>query len=310
MLDNINLNLLRSLHIILEECHVSRAAERLHISQSAVSRQLAQLREIYQDPILIRDRNKLIPTSKALEIKSRLDALILELNSILEDVPFEPSEYQGEFTFSSSDYVAQYIFPDIAKHLMSQAPRLDISFQLWEPSLINEISKFNNYLASSMFPYKPIGVSSTHLGTDKPVILMAIDHPLAQKPSLKIDDIIHYSHIKVTGGADKDSILDNVLAQMGQERRIAFKVPFFSAAIERLITSDFLMVLQEHIAINLKKHWNVHFIQLPFEVPDQHYWLIWHAKFDKDPVHKWLRAEVAKAIKSSIYSIGHHDLKS
>ena len=87
VLGNINLNLLRSLHILLEEHHVSRTAERLHISQSAVSRQLAQLRELCQDPLLIREGTKLIPTAKALAMKSKLDSLISEFDSILEDVP-------------------------------------------------------------------------------------------------------------------------------------------------------------------------------------------------------------------------------
>ena len=202
------------------------------------------------------------------------------------------------------------MFPDIAKHLTKQAPKLDIAFQLWEPALIDRMHESSCYLASSMFPSKPSGVSSTHLGSDKPVVLMATNHPLAQKSQLTNDDMVNYAHIKVTGGADKDTTFDSILEQMGRERRIAYKVPFFVAALERLVTSDFLMVLQEHIAINLAKHWDVHYFRLPFDVPIQHYWLIWHAKFDTDPAHKWLRGEVAKAMKISRYSISRYDFKS
>jgi len=81
MLNNINLNLLRSLHVLLEECHVSRSAARLHITQSAVSRQLAQLRDLCGDPLLIRQGNQMIPTPRAIALKSKLDALLADVAS-------------------------------------------------------------------------------------------------------------------------------------------------------------------------------------------------------------------------------------
>ena len=113
MLGNINLNLLRSLHVLLEECHVSRAAQRLHITQSAVSRQLSQLLDLCGDPLLVRDGNKLVPTNRALQLKDKLDDLLSEFDHLLDDKPFEPKDWQGELVLSSSDYVAQYILPVI-----------------------------------------------------------------------------------------------------------------------------------------------------------------------------------------------------
>ncbi|MCG6450989.1 LysR family transcriptional regulator, partial [Vibrio parahaemolyticus] len=114
MLNNINLNLRRSLHVLVEECHVSRTADRLHITQSAVSRQLAHLRDLCGDPLLIRQGNQLIPTPRAIALKSKLDALLAEFDHLLDDQPFEPRQGQGELVIASSDYVAQYVLPDIA----------------------------------------------------------------------------------------------------------------------------------------------------------------------------------------------------
>lgn len=136
MLNNINLNLLRSLHVLLEECHVSRTADRLHITQSAVSRQLAQLRDLCGDPLLIRQGNQLIPTPRAIALKSKLDALLAEFDHLLDDQPFEPRQWQGELVIASSDYVAQYVLPDIASHLGEQAPQLDMAYRLWQPNFL------------------------------------------------------------------------------------------------------------------------------------------------------------------------------
>ncbi len=79
-MNNINLNLLRSLKVLLDECHVSQAAYKLNITQSAVSRQLSQLRELFADPLLVRDGNQLIPTPKALQLQAKLEHWFVELD--------------------------------------------------------------------------------------------------------------------------------------------------------------------------------------------------------------------------------------
>ena len=109
MIHRVNLNLLRSLKVLLEERHVSHAADKLNLTQSAVSRQLSQLRRLFADPLLIREGNTLIPTPKALQLQAKLANWFLELDDMLEEKEFDPAKWHGEFVLSSSDYVAQYI---------------------------------------------------------------------------------------------------------------------------------------------------------------------------------------------------------
>ncbi|HCZ9306210.1 TPA: LysR family transcriptional regulator [Vibrio alginolyticus] len=303
MLNNINLNLLRSLHVLLEECHVSRAADRLHITQSAVSRQLAQLRDLCCDPLLIRQGNQLIPTPRAIALKSKLDALLAEFDHLLDDQPFEPRQWQGELVIASSDYVAQYVLPDIASHLGEQAPQLDMAYRLWQPNFLDKLHETGIHIASSMYPEKPQSVSSVKIGEDSSVCLMKSSHPLAKQDQISIEDLISYSHIKVTGGGDKDSYTDLALKELGHTRHVTFKVPFFSAAINRLVASEHLMVAPEHIAVNLAKHWDLTHKELPLETPIHQYWLMWHPKYDTDPAHKWVREEIRSVMQISEYSI-------
>ncbi len=303
MLNNINLNLLRSLHVLLEECHVSRTAERLHITQSAVSRQLAQLRELCGDPLLVRQGNQLLPTPRALALKDKLDALLAEFDHLLDDKPFEPRDWQGELVIASSDYVAQYVLPDIASCLSEQAPQLDIAYRLWQPDFLDKLHELGIHVASSMYPSKPEGVSSINIGSDTSVCLMHKAHPLASCKAISVEQLIGYSHIKVTGGGDKDSSTDLALKDMGFKRHIAFKVPFFSAAINRLVASEHLMVVPEHIALNLAKHWELAIKPMPIQTQTHEYWLMWHPKYDNDPAHRWVREQMCAAMQMSEYSI-------
>lgn len=303
MLNNINLNLLRSLQVLLEECHVSRTAKRLNISQSAVSRQLSQLRELCADPLLVRQGNLLIPTPRALVLRNKLDALFSEFDHLLDEKPFAPSDWEGEVVLASSDYVAQYVLPDIAAHLSGLAPQLDMTYRLWQPDQLDKLHETGIHIASSMYPEKPEGVSSINIGSDYSVCLMSATHPLAENPDLKVHDLIRYSHIKVTGGGDKDSHTDLALRNLGLQRHITLKVPFFSAAINRLVSSDHLMVVPEHIARNLSKHWDLKYKSLPFDMAKHQYWLMWHPKYDSDSAHKWLREEIRAVMALAEYSI-------
>lgn len=305
MLNKINLNLLRSLHVLLQERHVSRTAERLHITQSAVSRQLSQLRSLLDDPLLIRDGNQLVATPRAVQIGAKLNDLFNEFETLLIDKPFEPLEWTGELVMASSDYVAQYILPDIAGIFAIQAPNVSLQYQLWLPEYLTQLADGPIQLASTMLPEKPSGVSSVQIGEDRSVCVMRKSHPLDRNKALTVEDLLAYSHIRVSGGGDKDGYIDEALRNIGHSRHIALKVPFFSAAFNSLCRSDHLMVIPFHIAHNLSQRLDIAYSPLPLETPTHKYWLLWHPKYDQDPAHQWSREKIKEAMDNSAYSIGY-----
>ncbi|WP_375752520.1 LysR family transcriptional regulator [Vibrio sp. HN007] len=309
MLNRINLNLLRSLHVLLEECHVSKAAQRLNVTQSAVSRQLSQLRDLFGDPLLLREGNRLIPTSKALEIKTKLDSLFEEFDHLLEDQAFDPFEWEGEMVFSSSDYVAQYIFPGLVAESSKLAPKANFRYVMWERDFLADLSKSDIHLASTMMPEEPEGLSSILLGEDKSVVVMREQHPLADKQTLTPEDILSFPHVLITGGGDKNSHIEKVLTEYGAKRRIGLKVPFFSAAFDTLTVCDYLLVIPEHVAKKVSESVDITYRKFPLELESHKYWLIWHPKYDRDPAHRWMRAQASRAIRGSMYSIAY-DLES
>ena len=303
MLNHINLNLLRSLHILLQERHVSRAAQRLHLTQSAVSRQLAQLRELCSDPLLVRDGNQLLLTSRAQTLQPQLEALIRQCDDLFTDIPFVPADWQDELVIASSDYIAQYVLPDISARLQQQAPGLSINYTLWQQHYLDSLADNGIHLASTMFIEPPETLSYAKVGEDHTVCVMRQAHPLARHNAINISQFTAYGHIKVTGGGDKDVEADAWLARQGMHRNIVLKVPFFTAAINRLSSSDNLMVMPQHIAANLSRHWQITHKPLPFATRLNQYFVIWHPRYDNDPAHRWAREQMLQAFKHSDYSI-------
>ncbi|WP_411861558.1 LysR family transcriptional regulator [Vibrio sp. MACH09] len=300
MMKNNNLNLLRTLQVLLEECHVSHAAERLHITQSAVSRQLTQLRELFHDPLLVREKNHLVPTPRAELLKQRLNSVLTECDHLFEPEQFQPSLWQGKVTIASSDHVAQYFMPDLLDSLQQEAPKLNIVYHSWSPKKFDLLGELDIQLISTTAPEVPDGLCGIMTGEDHPVCVMRTGHPLASSDKLTLDNFLDYSHVSVIGGGDKDSFIDLALAEQGLSRQIQFTVPFFSAALTALSRSDMLLVIPEHIAISMQRNFSVTYFPLPLQAPKQKYWLIWHPKYENDPSHIWLRETVFDVMRHSL----------
>ncbi|KJF80113.1 LysR family transcriptional regulator [Photobacterium angustum] len=300
-----NLNLLRTLHVLLDECHVTRTAERLHITQSAVSRQLTQLREIFSDPLFVREGNRLLPTPRALSLQDKITSLLTDCDLVFEPEQFSPHNWRGKIVLSSSDYVAQYIFPDIVELLTLQAPLLDVSYQLWSPNYTDQLADLDIQLVSTMAPNIPAGLSGIQIGSDRAVCVMSATHPLANtKLDLTVQDFVAYNHISVNGGGDKDSFVDVELRTLGCRRHIQTTVPFFGSALSIVSRTEMFLVIPEHIAVTMQDFYNIVYKPLPFPSVLNQYWLLWHPKYNNELSHQWLREHVLTLMKGSLYSMG------
>ncbi|MCQ1057366.1 LysR family transcriptional regulator [Photobacterium sp. ZSDE20] len=302
-MQNVNLNLLRTLQVLLEESHVSRTAERLCVTQSAVSRQLTQLRELFGDPLLIREGNRLLPTPKALQLKGKVDNILASCQGLLEEPAFSPQQWTGPMIMASSDYVAQYILPDIVERVQQQAPQVNISYRLWSPEYLSNLADLDIQLVSTMLPKIPEGLCGALIGSDFPVCVMRGQHPLANEPELSLAQLAGYPHMRVSAGGDKDSFVERELKVRGLHRDVQFSVPFFSAAFQTLVRTDMLMVLPEHISRNMQAWFDITYKPLPIPKPTHSYWLLWHLRYENDPAHRWFREQVLMVMKSSMYSI-------
>lgn len=283
-----NLNLLPTLKVLLDTRNISRAAELLHLSQPSISKQLAQLRSEFDDELLVREGQRWLLTPRAELLAAQLAASLGALERLYEAPGFDPSRCERVFRLASSDYVAQHILPDICAALAKEAPLAALEYSLWDKRLLPQLWQSELDLVSTITEQVPEQIRGLHQGEDRLAVLMGCHHPLAGK-TLNLDDYLAWPHLQVSGGGDKDSPVEQVLAPQGLSRRWFARVPFFQAAVEVLLRTDCLMTTPAHIAWQLSCGHQLTFVDLPFATRDQQYHLLWHQRHHQDPAHRWFR---------------------
>lgn len=302
-MERINLNLLRALNVLLEQRNVTRSAELLHLSQSAMSRQLAQLRDHFDDELLVREGGDYLLSALAQKLKPSVQSIVSQIDSLRNETQLEPESYQRKFTFSSTDYVANFIFPDVVRAIHEKAPKIDIAYRQWQPGWINQLGSLPIDFASTMTSEPPENLYGIHLGQDCPVVLMASNHELSSTKDISLPRMLEFPFIRITAGGDKDSFLDALLERQGLKRRVAFEVPFFTSAFNVCASSDMLLIVPRHIAENARKVHAVQWKELDIEgLPQHEYYLLWHSVHHHDKAHRWLRDLIADVMKDSIFS--------
>ncbi|MFM5531769.1 LysR family transcriptional regulator [Aeromonas veronii] len=283
-----NLNLLPTLKVLLETRNISRAAELLHLSQPSISKQLAQLRSEFDDELLVREGQRWLLTPRAELLAAQLADSLGALERLYEAPGFDPSRCERVFRLASSDYVAQHILPDICAALAKEAPLAGLEYSLWDKRQLPQLWQSELDLVSTITEQVPEQIRGLHQGEDRLAVLMGRHHPLAGK-ALSLDDYLAWPHLQVSGGGDKDSPVEQVLAPQGLSRRWFARVPFFQAAVEVLLRTDCLMTTPAHIAWQLSCGHEFTFVDLPFATRDQQYHLLWHQRHHQDPAHRWFR---------------------
>ncbi|HDC4323761.1 LysR family transcriptional regulator [Aeromonas hydrophila] len=283
-----NLNLLPTLKVLLETRNISRAAELLHLSQPSISKQLGLLRSEFGDELLVREGQRWLLTPRAEALAAQLADSLGALERLYEAPGFDPSRCERVFRLASSDYVAQHILPDICAALAREAPLAALEYSLWDKRLLPQLWQSELDMVSTITELVPDQIRGLHQGEDRLVVLMGSHHPLAGR-ALSLDDYLAWPHLQVSGGGDKDSPVEQVLAPQGLSRRWFARVPFFQAAVEVLLRTDCLLTTPAHIAWQLSCEHALHFCGLPFASRTQQYHLLWHQRHHQDPAHKWFR---------------------
>lgn len=301
-MEKLNLNLLRSLYSLLITANVTHAAEQSHLTQSAMSRNLAQLRHYFNDPLLVREGNQYLLTVRAKALLPKVKQLISDIDTLLMADQFSPEQCDRQFVVASSDYVAQYIMPNIVQSINQQAPLMRLSYRLWEPDWLNKLGQLPIDLVTTMSAEIPENLHGQLIGKDYPVCVMGNQHPLATNKAVVIEQLLEWPFVSIKTGGDKDSFFDQWLVKQGLNRQVAVEVPFFSAAFNILCESNMLLIIPLHIAINVCTHLPLRYQQLPLPIPEYQYYLLWHRIHHHDPAHQWLRQQVYAPLSQSMYS--------
>lgn len=280
---------LPALLTILETRNLTKAAQQLNVTQSAMSKTLRQIRDMFNDPILVRHGNHYILTQRGEQLKRELPPLMDPLYSLLYDGSFDHTRSSRTFTLASCDYTAQYILPLICHNIADEAPDIPVKFKLWEQSGLRKLSHQDQDVVITTTVDIPDNLYGRQLAEDRLVIMMRKDHPFASE-DLQLTDYIAANHIAVCANGDADHLIEQLLANHGLQRKIVVRLPLFMPCTTLVEQSDVLLTLPAHVAATLVKHSNCVVRSLPFHCTQLKYYIFWHAKHQHDPAHQWFRA--------------------
>lgn len=296
-LRNLDLNLLVALDALLAERHVSRAAEKLGISQPTLSRMLGRMRDMFGDPLLVRGRHGLEPTSRARELMPRLRDILDQMQQVLELQAFDPATSNRQFRLRATNYVVQTFLPAIMARFYREAPGASLAIaDLKVHDLEAERAPETDLAVCSDVISIPDTYMQKKLCSDHFVCVMSADHPLAGG-QLTLDGYLDYPHALVTMGGGPHSSIDDKLNAMGKARQKALFVQSGLAGMamirgSHLLMSNCMMQVRQY-APAMGVVWQ----DLPFDFPAVDYFLAWHPVHHHHEAHRWFRKLVYTEIR-------------
>lgn len=283
-----DLNLLFTLEAVLVEGSVARAARRLHLSPSAMSRSLARLRDTTQDPLLVRAGRGLVPTPRALELRKTIGPLVQDVITALTPTDeIHLKRLERTFTIRTSQGFAENFGPALISRTSEEAPGVRLRFvektDKDAHSLRNgEVDLETGVVGEATGPE----LRTQSLFRDGFVGVVRAGHPLS-KGKITPKRYSVGRHVLVSRRGKDRGTIDEALAAMGMEREIVTVVGGFSTAIALARGSQLIATVPELQTGNLRS--GMKSFPLPFPVPEITVSMLWHPRMDADPAHRWMR---------------------
>jgi len=296
-----DLNLLASLDVLIEEANVTRAAARLNISQPALSAQLARLRDLFHDPLLVPSRSGrgMTRTARALELRGPLEVALKDLAQIIKrPLEFDPKTASRTFVIAASDSGTVILGVSLVDRLRKIAgPSLRMAFRTPSPELIvDQLERGEVDLLIGSERVIPGGIPSSVLFTEHYLMAQRKEHPRGRKP-LSLTSYCALSHILVsTSGGSFRSDIDEQLEKLGRRRRVVLSVHQFSVVPIFLRSTDYVVTLPARFIARFATEFDL--FKLPFKVRGYSLSAAWHPRNQHDPGHVWLLGELTKIARS------------
>jgi DNA-binding transcriptional LysR family regulator len=304
--EQIDLNLLTIFEAVITELNVSRAAERLNMTQPAVSHALRRLRRITDDELFVKAPKGVTPTPKALELWEPIRDGLLQIRQALTPSAFDPATSQQTFTISMADYTAALLLPKLLPILEKTAPGIDL--RIVPNTNINASSlleKSGIDLAFGRFFRPSARLRVQEVMRDRYVCIMRQGHPLARK-KLTLKQYVSAKHLLVSLTGEATGFIDEQLRERGLQRRIMLTVNQFSLVPELIATSDLITAIPQRILSKSVYSEQLHIVDLPIEVAPAKLQMMWHERKQGDEAHEWLRSLCVSIGESLIVELYTH----
>ena len=286
-----DLNLFLIFEAIYREGSLTKAGERLGLSQPAVSHAVSRLRNTLNDDLFVRTRGGVTPTIYARSIIDGISAGLDQLRASISGEPqFDPNSSKAVFYVAMSLGFESWIMPPILSNLTQIAPHVTInSARLLRRDLESELAKGEISMAIDVAG--PVGpdIKCESLRVDQRVVVSSADHPIV-KSGLTAKSYLDADHLMVSSRRRGGALEDYDLARSGKKRRVVARCGSLIAGIQIVEQTDYLLTLGEHQLQSFSPNHNLTVHQYPFKDKMTEIMLFWHQSFDNDPSNAWLRS--------------------
>lgn len=307
----LDLNLLRVFDEVMTERSLTRAAQKLSITQPAVSNALRRFREAVGDELIKRQGQEMAPTPRALALWPAVREALHQLQEVLTPGSFVPAEANTTFVLATADATAAELIPGLIGVMDREAPGVSIRIlplTTRDPRRLLELETAD--LAIGYFPAaladltaraqagELLAFNHQRLYTGEYVCVMRRDHPLARGP-FSLNRYCSARHLLVSFSGRAFGFIDEALALLGRERRVVLTVNQFFTAGKVVANSDLLTVLPRHFVKVTGISDQLALRVLPFAVPPVHVDALWHDRTHRDTAHQWLRSAITTVAQSA-----------
>ncbi|TNE77076.1 MAG: LysR family transcriptional regulator [Gammaproteobacteria bacterium] len=284
---NLDFRALSTFLAVLDEGSVSRAAERLGVTQSAVSHTLERLRKSLGDPLFVKSGRGIVPTQYALQAGPHIRQILDDLQSLSVGPPFSPSSAEFTFTIAANDYQRDLLLPGLVKTLRQQAPGIQLQVM---PSGIPTADMLRKDVCDLIIsPHAPEATDIMQRGLTADRMVVFYDPSIRQAPA-DLAEYLKADHISLLFASGEKPSLETSLTARGLTRRNVVTVSNFSGLPEFLRGTDMLATAPERMSMHLLRDFA--WVPLPFDFKPFTLLMLWHRRNQNDPAHKWLRNQV------------------
>jgi DNA-binding transcriptional LysR family regulator len=293
---------MRYLAILLREQSVTRAAEKLGVSQPAVSAALSRLRSLLDDKLMVRGPSGISLTPRARELGIHAQELERLIDRILgTGGTFDPKSSERCFTIQSTDFIQWLLAPKLVADAQSEAPNITFRFLQPDPLHIeNSMSAGALDLGIGYLPACPPNLLQQHVMTDHYICLLRRGHPIFKsKAGMDVENFTKYPHVQIM---PRDFIMysapiDAALANVSAARRIAAWLPSFLLLPHVIASTDMIAVVPSKMTVGTYSGTSVTSIDPPIPLPHVPFYMYWHPRSTRDQGLQWLRKSVARVFR-------------
>jgi len=288
----IDLNLFVILKTVYQEGSITSAADKLHLTQPAVSHALSRLRDKFDDPLFIRHGRRMVPSPFCQKIIAQVIESVQALEATMNNERlFDIAAFKREIKFGFRDILESIFFPPLMSDLLTNTPNITINSRQvshvdMEKSLENqELDIVIDVLTPTSNHIKNTFICNEHFS-----LICRHDHPILN--DLTVQSYAKASHALVSLKGAQVDIIDMALAKHALARNVVLKCEHYFAATKVISQSEMIMTMPNAYAQVLKEQMPVHVTSLPFDVPLMPVHMYWHEQADDDLVNSWMREKL------------------